>query len=200
MPRQRFSGKVDLSLKPDLGALGLEGPIQHGQRPIDDLFSAAYEELRRLASFVRKSHGLAGVSPTTLVNEAWLKLANSQDIRFESALHFKLTAAKAMRQILVEVARRQGAQKRGGDGEVIFVTFDDFSSPIACDRQLLALHDSLDELARLNPRQAMLVESRYFGGMDIAETAALLDVSEATVQRDWRAAKAWLGAQIRRGA
>ena len=81
---------------------------------------------------------------------------------------------------------------------MIFIAFDDSLQPIRCDRELLALHDSLNELARLNQRQAMLVESRYFGGMDVTETAALLGVSEATVMRDWRAAKAWLGSEIRR--
>jgi RNA polymerase sigma factor (TIGR02999 family) len=167
-------------------------------RPVDDLFSATYEELRRLAAFVKRNRGHAPLSPTTLVNEAWIKLATSQTLQFESALHFKLTAARAMRQILVEAARRQAAHKRGGDGEAIFVTFDDSSAPVRCDRQLLALHDSLDELARLNSRQASVVESRYFGGMDIAEIAMLLAVSEATVLRDWRAAKAWLGAEIGR--
>jgi len=199
MPRQRFSGKGNfLPYSAQMSPFQDDSPSPEGTGPVDELFSAAYEELRRLAAFVKRDHQQAALSPTTLVNEAWLKLAASRGLRFESVLHFKMTAARAMRQILVEAARRRGAQKRGGDGVAIFVTFDDQSPPVRCDREFLALHHSLDELARLNPRQALLVESRYFGGMDVTETAALLDVSEATVLRDWRAAKAWLGAEIRR--
>jgi len=162
---------------------------------VNELFSAAYEELRRLASSVRKKHGGGSMlSPTTLVNEAWLRLAAARDLHLDSMLHFKFTAARAMRQVLVEAARRKDARKRGG--ELVFVTFDEGVAPMRCDRQLLALHDSLDELGRLHSRQALVVESRYFGGMEVAEIAKVLDVSEATVLRDWRAAKAWLGAQI----
>jgi len=162
---------------------------------VNDLFSAAYEELRRLASSVRKNHGGGTMlSPTTLVNEAWLRLASSRGLQLESMLHFKFTAARAMRQVLVQAARRRDARKRGG--ELVFVTFEEYLAPGRCDRQFLALHDSLDELGRLHSRQAMVVESRYFGGMEVAEIARVLDVSEATVLRDWRAAKAWLGAQI----
>jgi RNA polymerase sigma factor (TIGR02999 family) len=210
MPRQRFSEKTNTPQPlPDIQSpLALKLGKNEGsapsttpgfdQRSIDELFSATYEELRRLAAFAKRNYAGAPLSPTTLVNEAWLKLAHAHRLHFESALHFKLTAARAMRQILVEAARRQGAEKRGGDGEVMFVVFDDSAHPMRCDRQLLALHDSLNDLSRLNPRQAMLVESRYFGGMDVAETAALLEISETTALRDWRAAKAWLAAEIRR--
>jgi len=176
------------------------GAIEAGDpKAAEKLLPLVYEELRRLAaSKMALERPGQTLQATALVHEAWIKLATSQTLQFESALHFKLTAARAMRQILVEAARRQAAHKRGGDGEAIFVTFDDSSAPVRCDRQLLALHDSLDELARLNSRQASVVESRYFGGMDIAEIAMLLAVSEATVLRDWRAAKAWLGAEIGR--
>jgi len=114
-----------------------------------------------------------------------------------SPLHFKRIAARAMRQVLVEAARRRNAEKRGGDVE--FVTFDEAMGVAATSRDdLLALDAALDHLARLNPRQALMVESRFFGGLDVAETAQLLEVSEATVLRDWRAAKSWLAAEIRR--
>jgi RNA polymerase sigma factor (TIGR02999 family) len=174
-----------------------EGIGTEERRMIDELFSATYEELKRLAAFFRYNDGKATLSPTTLVDEAWLKLAKTR-LKFESHLHFKRIAARAMREILVEAARRRNSQKRKGDGEAIFVTFSDFAQPVSCDRQFLALHESLDELARLNPRQALMVESRYFGGLNVAETATLLKVSEATILRDWRAAKAWLAAEIRR--
>ena len=167
------------------------------RQALDDLFSVAYEELRRLASSVRRSDRGASLNPTALVNEAWLKLANAPEFRSASRLHFKRIAARAMRQILVEAARRRRAGKRGG-GDVV-VTFDDTVDQVASTgRELLALDAALEDLARIHPRQALLVESRYFGGFDVAETAALLEVSEATVLRDWRAAKAWLAAEIAR--
>jgi RNA polymerase sigma factor (TIGR02999 family) len=168
------------------------------RQALDSLFSATYEELRRLASSVRRSDRAASLSPTALVNEAWLKLANAPEFQSASRLHFKRIAARAMRQILIEAARRRRAAKRGGD-DACLVTFDESVDQIASTgRELLALNTALDDLARIHPRQALLVESRYFGGLDVAETAALLDVSEATVLRDWRAAKAWLAAQIAR--
>jgi RNA polymerase sigma factor (TIGR02999 family) len=104
-----------------------------------------------------------------------------------------------MRQLLVEAARRRKAQKRGGDETVAFVTFSDPSEPIAsCAEDLLILDAALSELAELSPRQAAIVENRYFGGLDVSETAELLDISVETVARDWRLAKAWLSHQLRR--
>ena len=168
------------------------------RQTLDDLFSVTYEELRRLASSVRRSDRGASLSPTALVNEAWLKLANAPEFRSASRLHFKRIAARAMRQILIEAARRRRAAKRGGD-DVWVATFDDTVDQVASTgRELLALDAALDDLARIHPRQALLVESRYFGGFDVAETAALLNISEATVLRDWRAAKAWLATEIAR--
>jgi RNA polymerase sigma factor (TIGR02999 family) len=165
---------------------------------LDTLFSVTYEELRRLAASVKRSDANATLSPTTLVNEAWLKLARSPEFASQSRLHFKRIAARAMRQILVESARRRAAQKRGGR-EVVLVVFGDSSDQLAsCDEELIALDAALEDLARLNPRQAMMIETRFFGGLDIRETAALLEVSDATILRDWRAAKAWLAHEIRR--
>lgn len=163
---------------------------------LDDLFSLTYEELRRLASSVRRSHPNATLSPTTLVNEAWIKLAASPKFATTSRPHFKRIAARAMRQVLVEAARRRTAHKRGGG--VMNVTFgDSFEDVASCTKDLLALDSALDELARIEPRQAMMVESRFFGGLDVSETATLLNVSEATILRDWRAAKAWLAHELR---
>jgi RNA polymerase sigma factor (TIGR02999 family) len=165
-------------------------------RTLDALFSATYEELRRLAAAVRRNDPSATLSPTALVNEAWLKLRESPGVARTSRLHFKRIAARAMRQVLIEAARRRRSAKRGGDALV--VTFDDAMQEAASTAEdLVALDDALNDLARLEPRQAMLVESRFFGGMDVAETAQLLDVSESTVLRDWRAAKAWLARELR---
>lgn len=178
---------------------GVAGATPAERRALDELFSLAYEELRRLASSVRRSDPNATLSPTALVNEAWLKLANSPGIASTLRLHFKRIAARAMRQLLIEAARRRKAHKRGGDGEFAVVTFDEsIDQTASCGDDLLALDTALEELARIHPRQAMMVESRFFGGLDITETAVLLDVSEATILRDWRAAKAWLAHELRR--
>lgn len=164
---------------------------------LDALYSAAYEELRRLAACVSGEEGRGTLNPTALANEAWLKLAASPHLRWSSQLHFKRIAARAMRQVLVEAARRRAAGKRGGAASL--VTFDDALEERTADaRQVLAIDEALHDLARLSPRQALMVESRFFGGMDIPETARLLQVSEATVQRDWRAARAWLARELRR--
>jgi RNA polymerase sigma factor (TIGR02999 family) len=174
------------------------GSNPDAQSALNDLFSVAYEELRRLASSVRRGDPSATLSPTALVNEAWLKLAASPRFATTSRLHFKRIAARAMRQLLIEAARRRNADKRGGEFAV--VTFDEsLEQTASCGKELLALDTALQELARIHPRQAMMVESRFFGGLDITETAALLDVSEATILRDWRAAKAWLSHELRQG-
>ena len=165
------------------------------RRALDDLFSAAYEELRRLASAVRRDDPSATISPTALVNEAWLKLADSPAVAQTSPLHFKRIAARAMRQVLVEAARRRNADKRGGGAAV--VTFEEAMAGLTTAADVLGLDAALEELAQIAPRQAQMVEARFFGGLDVPETATLLEVSEATVLRDWRAAKAWLARALR---
>ena len=162
---------------------------------MDYLFSATYEELRRLASTVRRADPSATLNPTALVNEAWIKLAQSPRFATTSQLHFKRIAARAMRQVLVEAARRRNAEKRGERNSLI--TFDESLAPVACEQELLGLDSALDELARIEPRQALIVESRFFGGFEVAEIAEALEVSEATILRDWRAAKAWLAHTLR---
>lgn len=167
------------------------------RRELDALFSATYEELRRLASSVKRGDGCLTLSPTALVNEAWLKLAASRNLNPESPLHFKRIAARAMRQVLVEAARRRTAQKRGGGAAL--VTFDEgLTAGLETADDVLGLDAALEELARLEPRQALMVEYRFFGGLDVRETAEALGVSEATILRDWRAARAWLAQALRR--
>jgi RNA polymerase sigma factor (TIGR02999 family) len=168
------------------------------QRNLDDLFAATYEELRRLAATVKGRDPSTTLNPTALVNEAWLKLAGSPGLTAESHLHFKRLAARAMRQVLVEAARRRQSQKRGGGDGTVYVTLDGLpAKTMVVGDELIALDSVLDELARMNPRQAMMVESRFFGGLETAEIAGLLDISEATVLRDWRAARAWLAHELR---
>jgi RNA polymerase sigma factor (TIGR02999 family) len=168
-------------------------------RNLDELFAATYEELRRLASAVKGRDKGATLNPTALVHEAWLKLSGSAGITATSELHFKRMAARAMRQVLIESARRRKALKRGSGEDAAFVTLDDYPDPSTCAAdELIALDDALQELARMNARQAMMVESRFFGGLEIPEIAQLLDISEATVLRDWRAARAWLLQEFRK--
>jgi RNA polymerase sigma factor (TIGR02999 family) len=130
-----------------------------------------------------------------------MKLSRAPAVAATSPLHFKRIAAYAMRQVLVDAARRRQAQVRGGGMQR--VTFDETSNvgiaaSQATDREVLALDNALDALARTQPRQAALVEARFFGGLETAEIADLLSISEATVLRDWRAAKAWLAVEVRR--
>jgi RNA polymerase sigma factor (TIGR02999 family) len=190
------SGKF-ISNDPGRAPAGDAGIPPGDRQALDHLFSITYEELRRLASSVRRGDPCATLSPTALVNEAWLKLAGSPQLAATSRLHFKRIAARAMRQLLVEAARRRNAEKRNGGAEIT-VAFDvSLRREPTGSRDLLALNSALDELARMNPRQAVMVESRFFGGLDIPETASLLNISEATVQRDWRAARAWLAQELR---
>jgi RNA polymerase sigma factor (TIGR02999 family) len=168
---------------------------------LDRVFSLTYEELRRLASAVRRDDPATTLSPTTLVNETWLKLSRSPETARTEPLHFKRIAARAMRQVLVEAARRRHATKRGGAEPM--VTFDDsidnsIDASVSCADELLELNEAIESLGRLNPRQAAIVESRFFGGFDTATIAESLEISEATVLRDWRAARAWLALQLQR--
>lgn len=164
---------------------------------IDDLFNATYEELRRLASAVKGRDRCVTLNPTALVHEAWIKLSASQGMAI-SELHFKRMAARAMRQVLIEAARKRNAVKRGAGGGLAVLTTDFPAAPaLGIGNELIALDGLLDDLARMNERQAMVVENRFFGGLETAEIAELLSVSEATVLRDWRAARAWLAQALR---
>jgi RNA polymerase sigma factor (TIGR02999 family) len=166
---------------------------------LNETFSLAYEELRRLAAQVRSTDPRATLNPTALVNEAWLKLASSSKLNWTSPLHFKRVAARAMRQLLVESARRRKAMKRSAP----LVTLDEplaavlSSGAPSSEEEFLRLDEALDSLSQLSERQAAIVESRFFGGLTVGETAEALDISEATVLRDWRAARAWLGRELR---
>lgn len=166
----------------------------------DAAFVAAYAELRRLAAHMQRYDAAVTLDPTGLVNAAWLKLSSSPELANTSPLHFKRIAARAMRQVLVEAARKRHAGKRGG-GEAITVTLDEHSGAAAATAtEVLALHDALDALAAEHPRPAAVVEARYFGGLTTLEVAESLGISEATVLRDWRTAKAWLSVAMDGGA
>lgn len=168
------------------------------RRPLDDLFTLAYQELRRMASSLRRGDPAVTLTPTVLVHEAWLKLISSPQVALEDRLRFKQIAGRAMREVLIEAARRRHARKRGG-GPQFTVAFDeDVHHPTANEDAVLALDTALDDLARISPRQAQLVEGRFFGGLSVNELAELLEVSQTTIVRDWRTAKAWLAHQLQR--
>lgn len=167
---------------------------QHGDASAAaEVLEVIHAELRRLASVKlrqeRRDHTL---QPTALVNEAWLRLADVHS-NWQNRAHFFGMAAIAMRRILVDHARRRDAAKRGHGGERI--PLDDVLGALASpmpDERLLALDEALTHLGQLDPRQARIVELRYFSGLSVEDTAILLGVSTGTIKREWAAARAWL--------
>jgi RNA polymerase sigma factor (TIGR02999 family) len=167
------------------------------RRALDDLFSLIYEELRRLASFTRRNELSLTINSTAIVHEAWLKLKDSPHLASKPESHFRSIAVKAMRQVLVDEARRRSALKRTGITPAFAVVYGDSPEQIAGrEEELLSLDAALNELENLNPRQARVIECRFFGGLSVHETAELLDVSESSVERDWRVVRAWLKSKI----
>ena len=167
-------------------------PRQRGQDALDAVWPEVYRELRRLAAhYVRGERADLTLQPTALVHEAYVRLLREANTSWQNRAHFSAIAANAMRQILVEQARAHHALKRGGDR--LRVTLDDRSAVLAApDADVEALDEALEVLASLEPRQARLVELRYFGGLTIEEAAEQLGVAPATAKRDWAIARAWL--------
>lgn len=169
-----------------------------GSSELDQLFNLAYEDLRKLATAVKRGDRSDTLTPTALVHEAWMRLADSPGLAFESEMHFKRIAARAMRRVLIEAARRREADKRGG--WLVFVAVDEGADAMAeRPQEPEALAEALERLERMNERHAHMVELRFFGGLTVAQTAEALGVSEETVHRDWRAVKAWLVLQLGAG-
>lgn len=167
-----------------------------GRAAVDRLVPLVYNELRRIAH-----RRLAGESTghtldtTALVHETYLELVGLERIEFHSRAHFLAIAAQAMRRVLIDYAVARKAQKRGGARQPVSL---DAVALVADERtdELLALDEALDRLAALDERQSRVVECRFFGGMNIDETAAALDISPATVKRDWMLARAWLNREL----
>ena len=159
------------------------------------LIPLVYAELRRLArSQLRREAPGHSIQPTVLVHEAYLRLLDA-DVDWQNRTHFLSIAARVMRRILVERARRNHAQKRGG--EDLRVTLQDgLAAPETSRVDVLALDQAIDQLRQLDDRQAEAVELCYFGGLTYAEIGQMLGVSEATVDRDLRHARAWLRRQL----
>src|SRR3954471_17724329 len=159
---------------------------------LNQLIPLVHDELRRIArrcmAGQRPGHSLQA---TALVNEAYLRLIDVQYVDWQNTAHFLAMSARLMRRILVDVARSNGYQKRGGGA--VHVEFDE--ALVTADERgqdLAALDDALDELAKVDERKARVIELRYFGGLSVTETATVLRVSVDTVMRDWKLAKAWL--------
>jgi RNA polymerase sigma factor (TIGR02999 family) len=165
------------------------------QEALKSLIPLVYDELRRLARYhlnrERRDHTLQS---TALVNEAYLRLAG-RELRVESRAHFFAIASHLMRQILVDHARRHRAGKRGA-GATLLTLDQPVALPQTRNVDVLALDDALNTLARLDPQQSRIVELRFFGGLSIDETSAVLGVSPATVKRDWATARVWLHREI----
>ena len=159
----------------------------------DELLERLYEELRSLAgAAMRRERAGHTLQTTALVNEAWLSVLGDAPKRpFENRAHFLGAAARAMRQTLIHYARQRGAQKRGGgrDRQELVELAD--LPPLSLD-DVISVHESLERLAQEEPRAARVVELRFFSGAELSEVATTLGVSDSTVQRDWRFARAWL--------
>ena len=168
-----------------------------GPDTLAKLYSLAYEELRRRATRIMQSDPNVSLNPTALVHEVWFKLAKSEGLAVESQQHLVNIAVRAMRQILVEAARYRKAEKRGNGA--VFVEFsEDLAVAPRTSTDVLELHQALEDFERTDPRQAKIVELKFFGGLSNSEIATLLGVSETTVERDWRAAKGWLFQKLKR--
>jgi RNA polymerase sigma factor (TIGR02999 family) len=171
---------------------------------LDRVTPLVYEELRRMAhSYMQRERAGNTLQATALVNEAYMRLVDVTSIDWQDRTHFLAIAARIMRRVLIEAARARAAAKRGG--EMVRV---DHSTAVDFDRlpatgstratELCALEDALNALSEIDARRAQVVELRFFGGLTVEETAAVLHVSPQTVMRDWKLARAWLARELRR--
>lgn len=164
---------------------------------IDQLFALLYQELRQAArrQLRRQDHGRT-LDTTLIVHECYLRLRERHDLKPDDRQHFLAYAASAMRSVIVDLARRRLAEKRGGDRGPLRLNTGMAESTCANDTQLLQIHEALEELAALEPRLAKVVEMRYFGGLSEQEIADALGIGKRTAQRDWEKARLFLFASL----
>lgn len=162
------------------------------EHAFDRLYEKVYNELHRLAGLVRSHRAGDTLNTTSLVHEAYIKLIPSSDHNWQDRTHFYRVAARAMRQVLVNAARYKHAHKRGSGKMEITFQDDLYNQKEISPADIVALDTVLTKLEAFDPRQAKIVDLRFFVGMNIEETAEALDISPATVKRDWRVARAWL--------
>jgi len=174
----------------------LERWSQGDEEALDQLMPLVYDELHRLAgAYLRSERREHTLQPTALVNEAYLKLVRQRNIQWQNRAQFFGVAAQLMRRILVDHARANYAEKRGGDRvNVSLKNIGAFGTQLTTD--VLALHDVLNRLAEIDPDQSRIVELRFFGGLTIEEAAEVMQVSHSTVEREWKIAKAWLKREL----
>ena len=172
---------------------------QGDKEAFDRLFGLVYDELRRMAKrFMRGQHPDHTLQATALVNEAYMRLVDSDKVRWQDRTHFFAIAAQLMRRVLVDCARAKQSLKRGGGA--VHVTLDEKADlPHEREADIVALDEALERLAKLNRRHVQIVELRYFGGLSEDEIAGVLDISSRTVRRDWNVARAWLFRELRHG-
>jgi RNA polymerase sigma factor (TIGR02999 family) len=184
-----------ISVPGDVTQILLE--VKRGNREAQDrLVLLVYKDLRRIAGArLWNEQAAHSMQPTALVHEAYLRLVDMNQVDWQSRAHFFAIASTLMRQILVDHARARRADKRGGGEDTLWLDESLMPSPGRAP-ELIALDDALNELARLNPRQAKIVEMRFFAGMTETEIEDVLKVSVRTIKRDWRIARAWLFDQL----
>jgi RNA polymerase sigma factor (TIGR02999 family) len=172
--------------------------VRRAPEQVNVMLAMLYEELRSLAAAqLRRERRGHSFQPTDLVNEAYLRLAEQTQVEWRGRAHFMGIASQVVRRVLVDHARARNAGKRGGGRDALsleLVEPGDVASRGAVE--CLALNAALDALALLDPRQARVVELRFFGGLDVGETAELLGISPRTVKDDWRVARAWLSRRL----
>lgn len=162
------------------------------RRALDDMMPVVYDELRRLARRqMRLEPPDHTLQATVLVNEAYLRLIDQKRVNWQNRAHFFGAAAQIIRRVLVDHARARKRLKRGGDAVKVSL-LDGIGSAPAAEFDVVALDHALSTLAKLDPQQERIIELRFFAGLSIEETAAVLNISPATVKRDWATAKAWL--------
>jgi RNA polymerase sigma factor (TIGR02999 family) len=162
------------------------------QAALDKLIPVVYQELRRRAHhYMRQERAGHTLQTTALVHEAYMRLADYKQMRWQGRAHFFAVAAQVMRRILVENARSRNYQKRGSGAQKVELDEAAFVSE-GRSAEVIAVDDALKELEAWDPRKGKIVELRFFGGLNIDETAEVLKISPTTVQREWRSAKAWL--------
>ncbi len=163
---------------------------------LDRLMPVVYDELRRVARrHMAAEHAGHTLQATALVNDVYIRLVDQKRVNWQNRAHFFSAAAQIIRRILVDHARGRDRLKRGGDA--LKVTLNDaIDTPAGADLDMLALDDALTRLAELDPQQERIIELRFFAGLTIEETAESLNISPATVKRDWTTARAWLYREI----
>lgn len=166
------------------------------QAALQELIPLVHDELRRLARrYMGRERAGQTLQPTALVNEAYLRLANLHEMRWQDRAHFLAMAARLMRRILVDIARSKDYQKRGRRPR--HVSLDPaLAASGAHEEDVVALDEALTKLAALSPRRAQVIELKFFGGLSLEETAEVLKVSPETVKRDWRLSRAWLHKEL----